>query len=227
MEVLNEEGDQLKKVVADNLQMTLEYFENCNKFFVAHGAEDEVLLDICPQGSTECIESEYGEHVGCCCAINPITIPTGSSYRIDGITAVEGGTVDGDESRQLQHVGRDEAGPAEQYQYVARVDVCAEAKQAAEADHENARARMDVLQQQHIYEAYDAAMTENYPEYTQQCGSRRLSAIGGERGVDEEGHSEKALPSESFLRPLSTLHEHAREATIDPSPERRLGAAEL
>merc|ERR1719387_1797582 len=70
-------------------------------------------------------------------------------------------------------------------------------------------------------------MTENYPEYTQQCGSRRLSAIGGERGVDEEGHSEKALPSESFLRPLSTLHEHAREATIDSSPGRRLGAAEL
>jgi hypothetical protein len=194
--------------------MTLEYFANCNKLFLAHGKENEVLLDICPQGSTECIDGEEGEHVGCCCASNPIIIPPGTSYRIDGITAVEGGTVDGDESRQLQEDD-------------GTVDVCAEAHQRAESDTEAARARIDTLGQQHIYEAYDAAMTEKYPEYTQHCGSRRLSAIGGERGVDEEGHAEKALPSESFFEPRPTLHEHAREATIDPSPGIQLVAAEF
>ena len=123
--------------------------------------------------------------------------------------------MDGDESRQLSE---EEDGT---------VDVCAEAHQAAESDTAAARSRIDALGQQHIYEAYDAAMTEKYPEYTQHCGSRRLSAIGGERGVDEEGHAEKALPSESFFEPRPTLHEHAREATIDPSPGRQLGAAEL
>ena len=186
MEELSTEGEELKKSVEENLAMTLEYFANCNKLFLAHGAEGEVLLDICPQGSTECIEGEEGEHVGCCCASNPIIIPPGTSYRIDGITAVEGGTVDGDEYRQLQ---ADDG----------TVDVCAEAHQAAESDTAAARARIDALGQQHIYEAYDAAMTEKYPEYTQHCGSRRLSAIGGERGLDEEGHAEKALPSESSL----------------------------
>jgi len=214
MEELNTEGEELKKSVEENLAMTLEYFANCNKLFLAHGQENEVLLDICPQGSTECIDGEEGEHVGCCCAQNPIIIPPGTSYRIDGITAVEGGTVDGDESRQLQ----EEDGT---------VDVCAEAHQAAKSDTAAARARIDALGQQHIYEAYDAAMTEKYPEYTQHCGSRRLSAIGGERGVDEEGHAEKALPSVSFFEPRPTLHEHAREATIDASPGRQLGAAEL
>merc|ERR1719478_1299438 len=96
MEELKREGEELKKSVEENLEMTLNY------------------LDICAQGSTECIEDEEGEHVGCCCASNPIIIPPGTSYRIDGITAVEGGTVDGDESRQLQ----DDDGT---------VDVCAEA----------------------------------------------------------------------------------------------------
>jgi hypothetical protein len=127
---LNTTGQDLKKVVSENLQDAKDYFEECNQFFVAYGAEGEVLLDICPQGSTDCVEHEDGEHVGCCCALNPVTIPAGVSYRIDGITAVEGGTVDATR-RQLQ---LDAAVPNRVLQVDEAVDVCAEAHERSDGD---------------------------------------------------------------------------------------------
>jgi hypothetical protein len=81
---LDSVGKQLNKTLAKHLRSTMEYIEDCNKFFVAYGGHGEYLLDICSQGDAQsCLEDEEAEHVGCCCIINPVLLDV--TYLIDGI----------------------------------------------------------------------------------------------------------------------------------------------
>merc|ERR1711871_38025 len=53
------------------------------------GPSREYLLDLCSQTSMECIDTEEGSHVGCCCGYNPI-ITLGTEGVAAGVPTIEG-----------------------------------------------------------------------------------------------------------------------------------------
>lgn len=81
-------ADAFDKVLRLNILLLMNFTEECNDQFLATGAENEYLLDICSQYNEECFEHPMARHVSACCAYNPAvdfaqTQPQG--YAIDGI----------------------------------------------------------------------------------------------------------------------------------------------
>lgn len=81
-------GD-LRQTIRDKSDNVRWHIQHCNDLFLALGANNEYLLDICAQNSNACIEQSHAEHVGCCCGRNPMQTfgqPGSDAFAIDAST---------------------------------------------------------------------------------------------------------------------------------------------
>jgi len=69
------------------------FLTNCNFLTTGVGPSQEYMLDMCSQTSMECIDSEEGIHVGCCCGYNPI-ITLGTANVAAGTATIRGKDAD-------------------------------------------------------------------------------------------------------------------------------------
>lgn len=61
----------LKTTAQASLQAFQDFLSDCSDVYTGKGSSGEYLLDQCSQTSDECIDSEWGRHVGCCCGYMP------------------------------------------------------------------------------------------------------------------------------------------------------------
>jgi hypothetical protein len=98
------------------------FLANCNTILTGRGSQKEYLLDMCSQTSKECIEAEWGQHVGCCCGYNPV-VSFGVESHGNTILGLDATDFKKDDSRRTR-VGRGrrlaDAGTS--------VSICAEAR---------------------------------------------------------------------------------------------------
>ena len=64
-------ASELKTELDNSLTDMEALMDNCMGFFTGVGEEQEYLLDLCSQTSTECMDVEQGRHAACCCAYTP------------------------------------------------------------------------------------------------------------------------------------------------------------
>merc|ERR1711862_772421 len=72
------------------MKKMIDFLEGCNNLYTGTSEMDEYMLDVCGQGSKDCLQSDEAKRVGCCCGINPVSLPAGSRLRIDGSANVDG-----------------------------------------------------------------------------------------------------------------------------------------
>uniref|UniRef100_A0A7S4GMN0 Uncharacterized protein n=1 Tax=Oxyrrhis marina TaxID=2969 RepID=A0A7S4GMN0_OXYMA len=162
MDEVKSSGDLLKKVMDESLQLFSEFLDNCNTMFLSVGSQNEFLLDICAQANEACVDAEGAAHVGCCCAVNPVTAGTA---KIDGISELL--ELDASVDRRLQ---------------ATSTDVCAEARELAKDAVADAQQRVRDFGSESLLQEQEAAMRDAYPEYSEKCGGgRRLEDLAGSR----------------------------------------------
>lgn len=155
--------DRKAQLLMDTIDASLpelnRFTEECNDVLLATGPANEYMLDICSVTSDECIESEHGRHVGCCCGI----IPAVGSFDISAST--------GSSQRRLQ-----EDGPLE---LAEQVDVCGKAAEVGARDLQSTVSRLtEIPGGAEVLEAYDAQQRDAYPGYYDSCDARRLDTSG-------------------------------------------------
>jgi len=145
---LEDKASLLMTVIDRELPKLTNYTEQCNVVLLATGPLNEYALDICSQTSDECVEGEFGQHVGCCCGVIPAVGATSISASRDG-------------TRRLQP---NEGAATEE------VDVCGKAAEVGATDLQDT---VDRLRQigggDAMLEAYDVQQREAYPCYYQGC----------------------------------------------------------
>jgi hypothetical protein len=96
MQELTSRVGALVSVLQVNLPRIQKFIDNCDRFFVGHGPENEYLLDICAQGGLDCFQQEYSQHASCCCAVNPASLlgesTSGLIAGIGGLSQAADGT---------------------------------------------------------------------------------------------------------------------------------------
>ena len=169
MQDLTDKSQALTNTVETNLDRFDEFISNCNLMLLGKGAQNEYLLDICAQGSAACVEEDLGEHIGCCCGLNPITA--------DGVFNIDGG-------------GQVSRGRRLQGQRRQSLDVCAKARKDGSAAAEAFKAEVESLGVGDMYNAHQIELKQKYGDYHRMCmlttatttttrNNRRLEETGG------------------------------------------------
>jgi hypothetical protein len=115
-EAVKQTGQILEVTLQDAVAKVDHFIGECDGLFTGVGHNEEYLLDICSQVSTECLESTSARHMGCCCAYNPM-----ASLGKENLSSV---TIPGVHS---EFMGARRAGAAPRTLASTRVtDICAE-----------------------------------------------------------------------------------------------------
>jgi len=161
---VKDSGESLKRVMDASLLQFSQFLTNCNEMFLGVGSQSEFLLDICSQANVACVDADQAEHVGCCCAVNPVT--AGRGFQIAGAGGLAGLNL-------TSRVARRAAG-------AASVNVCAQARLDSASKVADAEQRVRSLGQEAMLQEQQQALAAAYSEYAAACGAdRRLQQASG------------------------------------------------
>jgi len=140
------------------------FLNECNMLTTGVGPNKEYLLDMCSQTSSECIESSYASHVGCCCGYNPV-ITLGTANAAANIP-----TIRGIKAETIAR-GAPRARTGRRLQRATNIDICAEASRQSAAYIEEHRARVRELGHDDLITRQECERREKYPAFFERCGS--------------------------------------------------------
>jgi len=79
---LKEAAEKLSNTISSSMAEMINVLEQCNNLYTGMSERKEYLLDVCAQGGAECLNEKGAKHVGCCCAVNPVSLKPGATLRI-------------------------------------------------------------------------------------------------------------------------------------------------
>jgi hypothetical protein len=162
---LRTKAEILEETIDTELPRLKFFASDCNTLLLGTSSTDEYLLDICSVTSDECIESQYGRHIGCCCGV----IPAAGVFSSEGISP----------SRRLaEETDIDSCGKA---YAISQPSVDAIVEQI-----------MATSEGRRILEEFDTAQKTQYSDFYTDCEARRLAEASHEVGDDAAFNSTNA-----------------------------------
>jgi len=163
-EALNRMGttvESLRTTVAASIKAYSHFLANCSQLYTGKGLYKEYLLDQCSQTSTECVDSDWGYHAGCCCGYTPFMAvgqeKVSFSNTIPGITA-EALADNGGLSRVGNRLRRLSATPKSYY------DICGSVWEDSSDILASFHSEISSLGSEAIFQDWMNAMETRYPD---------------------------------------------------------------
>lgn len=203
---MGERARELKTKLDEVLPDVRDFLTNCNQLTTGVSGNKKYLLDFCSQGSTNCIEHEEGEHVGCCCGYNPIvTLGTAgvaaNTPSISGISGIGEWTVTTTtlpgaapapaaapsppaDTAQVQGGSSSGGGSTSSVTTpeVTSINICARAQEISKAAVEVHREAVEALGQSPLWLTSDCENRVQYPAYFERCTDNSI-CVGVEVSV--------------------------------------------
>lgn len=168
-------GDELSSELVKNLQGVEDLVEHCSRLFTGVGSDQEYLLDLCSQTSTQCIESPTGRHAGCCCGYLPLLtlgLSTMPVHTIPGLSNPKlGDSTSG--KRVAARLRRMQAATDEAFH------ICAESSKLAKSAVQKSEEEVKNMGYENILVGAKAVKVAKYPEYYCQPKSVCVVETGG------------------------------------------------